>query len=116
MKDKKPRIEEWWMDDQINLVMDKTRKWELKPFKSTAGIWLPTDKGSLLGRAQDHKEIPDGAVIDNNSWDHEHCELCFETISDKGDYQRVGYTDGKSWLCVSCYTEYIESQKSSNKS
>ena len=29
-------------------------------------------------------------------------ELCFETISDRGDYQRKGYTDGKAWLCIDC--------------
>ena len=39
--------------------------------------------------------------------DHEHCELCFETISDKEGYQHEGYTDGKEWLCIDCYNKYI---------
>ena len=88
-------------------VRDNTRVWQLKVFKTSAGGWLPSKTGRLLGKAEDDKEVPSGGTLDARAWDHEHCELCYTTISDQGDDQREGYTDGKYWICASCYETYI---------
>lgn len=89
-------IEDWWTDPQIKLVKDSFRIWKKKPFKSIPGFWIQVEGSKILGKISQHEEIPKDAIIDKTAWDHEHCELCFETISDHGDYQREGYTDGKS--------------------
>jgi hypothetical protein len=107
MKEQEPKIEEWWTKGQVELVKDKTRNWQLKRFTTKPGIWIPTDSGSLLARAEDHQILPEGGVLDNSAWDHEHCELCFEKISDRVNCQKDGYTDGSSWLCRNCYQTYI---------
>jgi hypothetical protein len=44
---------------------------------------------------------------DNTAWDHEHCELCWATISEYLVHQQEGYTDGKEWLCIECHDKYI---------
>ena len=89
------------------MVKDVSRKWELKVFKSTIGIWHPAPEGRLLSKYVEGENLQEGAVIDPNAWDHEHCELCFETISDHGNSQKKGYTDGKAWVCEKCYDTYI---------
>jgi hypothetical protein len=100
-------IEDWWTDSQIKLVKDFSRIWLKKPFKSTSGFWTHIDEGWLLGKTSQHDQLPPDAITDDTAWDHQHCELCFETISDHGDYQHEGYTDGNEWLCANCYNKYL---------
>ena len=40
-------------------------------------------------------------------WDHEHCALCWVTISVNPEDQHEGYTDGKDWICVACFQQYV---------
>jgi hypothetical protein len=96
-------IEDWWTDSQKELVRDSSKIWEKKTFKATSGFWIQEDGGKLLGKTSQHEELPPDTVIDTTAWDHEHCELCRKTISDKENYQHEGYTDGKEWLCNECY-------------
>lgn len=107
MTDKNYIIESWWIPSQIDLVKDKSRIWTKREFKTTSGFWSEKDGGKLLGKTSSHEAMLRGAVVDDTAWDHEHCELCFETISDKEGYQKEGYTDGKEWLCTECYNKYI---------
>ena len=103
-------IEDWWTNSQIKLVKDASKVWIKKAFETISGFWIKVDGAKVLGKTSEHTEIPPDAIIDNRAWDHEHCYLCFETISDHGNYQREGYTDGKNWLCIECYNKYILSQ------
>jgi hypothetical protein len=64
-------------------VRDISRQWAKKEFKTTSGFWTQLDGGKLLGKTADHEKLPPDAVVENSAWDHEHCELCFEKVSDK---------------------------------
>jgi hypothetical protein len=110
-EDNKHIIEEWWTKSQINLVKDSFRIWIKKAFKSTSGFWTQPTGAKLPSKTSQHDVIPEDAIIENTAWNHEHCELCFETISDHGDFQREGYTDNKAWLCIDCFNKYISSQQ-----
>jgi hypothetical protein len=108
MNEKKiPKVEEWWTEDQIELVKDVSKIWTKKIFKTTSGYWLATDTGKLLGKVDDPNNIPKDALLDKAAWDHEHCYLCWKTISENGDHDREGYFDGHNWLCCECYLLYI---------
>jgi len=54
--------------------------------------------------------VPDG-------WGHDHCELCFKTITDfvrEGGQAPVvdeGHTNGSDWVCCECFAKYIESDR-----
>jgi hypothetical protein len=100
-------IEEWWTDYQKALVRDRSAVWARKAFKKVAGIWTATEGGRVLKKLIEGEALPDGGVVDENAWDHEHCELCWTTISDYPTYEHEGYTDGKNWLFVSCYEKYV---------
>ena len=51
--------------------------------------------------------VPDG-------WGHDHCELCFKTITDftredgRAPVVDKGYTNGNSWICCACYRQHLE--------
>ena len=94
-----PIGEEWWTNDRINIVQDRSIVWTKKRFETVAGIWIPIDGGGrILRKAEKREEIPEGATLDIAAWDHEHCMLCWQTISEHPSYQQEGYTDGEKWL------------------
>jgi len=62
----------------------------------------------LIGRRLAAGEVPGTAEeVVSGGWEHEHCELCWATISPHDGHQPTGYTDGKEWLCISCFGKYI---------
>jgi hypothetical protein len=67
------------------------------------------DRGTIVRKKLEGEEIPPGGFVVPGGWDHEHCRLCWERISDIEAGKNFGYTDGKDWLCESCYEKYIVS-------
>jgi hypothetical protein len=104
-------VEDWWDEWQIELVKDKSKSWELRTFKNVPGFWTIANGHKLLVRLSDQTELPEGATIDENAWNHEHCELCHETIAEYENYQHDGYFDGEKWICITCFKKYIEPGK-----
>ena len=48
-------------------------------------------------------------------WSHDHCEICWWTLSEGGDEENsVGYTDGQQWICSECYHLFIEPKVDTN--
>jgi hypothetical protein len=44
-------------------------------------------------------------------WDHEHCEICWESIS-QFDEQKCGYKDqNNNWVCEKCFHSFVEPKK-----
>lgn len=41
-------------------------------------------------------------------WDHDHCEFCWATFSEKKEDLNVGYatTDRYRWICENCYEDF----------
>jgi hypothetical protein len=99
--------EEWWTDDQKALVEDVSSVWTRKTFEKVPGIWINMDGGRILRKLTKDEEMPSGAVVDDTAWDHEHCALCWQTISEYPSDQPEGYTDGDNWLCLECHHKYI---------
>jgi hypothetical protein len=106
-ENKRRIIEEWWTDDQKALVEDASALWVRTRFEKVPGYWVPINGGKMLTKVSKDEKIPERAVVENTTWDHENCELCRQTISEYHTHQQEGYTDGKSWLCVDCYNNYI---------
>ena len=95
-----PYVGSYW-GERVELVLDNGRTWTRTIFHADAAVrgaggWIrrlePTDVGV---------EVIPGA------WDHEHCAICWATISTHE--QAEGYYDGKNdWLCVPCFQQYVE--------
>ncbi len=102
-----PPYESWWADGEIELVEDRTRAWTLTKYKAADGYWIVEDGYRMLGKVTPGRELPPGAVIQENAWDHEHCALCWGKISEYENDSPEGYTDGKHWICPPCYEKHI---------
>jgi hypothetical protein len=99
--------EEWWTDDQRELVEDLSRYWTKTRFETGPGIWISMNGGRMLRKLRKGEDLPEGCAMDMKAWDHEHCALCWRTISENPVHQQEGYTDGEDWLCIECYNKYI---------
>jgi hypothetical protein len=75
--------------------------WEKKVFVAQPGYWTQQQGGRLV--------IPEGVIHEPRAWDHEHRALCWKKIMEQGGDVQDGYTDGRDWLCVDCYHQYIAS-------
>jgi len=108
MSEKKQHIEEEWMTpDQVELVNDRNRRWEKKAFACQSDYSIPIEGGRAMTRLLSGQVVPEGARLEPNAWDHEHCALCWKKIMEKGVDFQEGYTDGKHWLCPNCYEQYL---------
>lgn len=105
-----PIREEWWTDDQWELVEDVSRHWAPAGFSITPGVWIPINGGRMLRKLQKGEDLPEGVTLDMKAWDHEHCRLCWQKISENSADQQKGYRDGDDWLCIECYNKYINPQ------
>jgi hypothetical protein len=98
-------VEQWWTDQQLALVEDRSRWWHLKTFEPSAASEHFIEGVRVLGKTSGSAAASN--VIEGG-WDHEHCELCWTTISPFPGDSPTGYTDGDRWLCAPCYTQYIQ--------
>lgn len=88
-------LDGYW-GERAELVFDTSLIWEKTEF-------IPRDAVRHLadGRTED---VPGG-------WDHEHCIICQESIS-QVDKQKYGYKDQKNnWLCERCFNSYVVPKK-----
>ena len=100
------------MDDYLQKLQEsavelRRQKWTLRPWKKRPVLASLEGRNSVLytGQPYDAKRytvIPDG-------WNHDHCELCWQTISDFTDENTIdtAYTDGSKWVCPGCFQGVI---------
>jgi len=80
-----PYLDGYW-GERAELVYDAARVWVRAEFR-------PRDS------------VRQGKVI-SGGWDHEHCRICWEKISEST--QPFGYHDqDEDWVCESCYEKYV---------
>ena len=91
-------------------TVDYLRKltWTYKKWTSTPAL-IDKSGGSsqqYIGQKFDPKYFD----LVENGWTHDHCEICFETISNKPGYGETdGYVaDNSVWLCEQCFSLFIE--------
>lgn len=102
-----PPYEHCWDNNDIEFVEDRTRTWTRTKYKATDGYWLAYEGFRMLGKVTPGEELPPGAVIEHNAWDHEHCALCWDKISEYEETLTEGNTDGEVWICPACYEKHI---------
>jgi hypothetical protein len=102
--------ETWWTEDQLALVENRRRVWHRMGFEPSDMLLIHRGPGQgSIGRQALPGDRPSAdREIVKDGWDHAHCELCSATISTGGENLNEGYTDGKEWVCVDCFEEFIE--------
>lgn len=79
--------------------------WILKPWRKRAALVDKYHSKPYTGqkiRTESQRIEPDG-------WEHDHCQICWWTLSEGDDPCRnQGYTyDGTKWVCTECFTKFI---------
>ena len=98
----------WWVLRELKIAQSDASTWRKEEFRTSNAVEFIKD-GHRVRRKQEGDEHPEGAKIVPEGWEHEHCRLCWETISPFGGDERTGYTDGSEWVCESCFEKYIAS-------
>jgi hypothetical protein len=87
--------------------VDKTQKWTKVVFNATDAVEVTETAGDGkpirgIRKLKSGEQLPSGAVVIKNGWDHEHCEIC-STHVNPGDYAFRNESD--LWLCLNCFEE-----------
>jgi hypothetical protein len=58
-----------------------------------------------MGKAT-NENLPEGGTLIKSGWDHEHCDICWETISPHTD-QAAMFSEPDHWICRKCYETFV---------
>jgi hypothetical protein len=87
---------------QVELVSTPSHVWRFARFVARDAVEFQVESGRLRTAATPGLR---GAGVPGG-WDHEHCELCNETISEHG--VASGWTNEEgNWLCEACYATHV---------
>jgi hypothetical protein len=101
------RIDDYW-GERAELVLDRQRVWTLRAFEATDAIRYEYESGHILGKAPAGATPQHGALV-KGGWDHEHCRICWATISSLHDPLAM-FSEPNHWLCQECYANYVVSR------
>jgi hypothetical protein len=101
-------LQSWWTPAQLQLARSGQTRWRRTLFQARDAISFEAPEAVPM-QAVANTEVPPDASVIPGGWDHEHCSLCWASISPAQDEEATAYTDGSAWLCVSCHCEYIAS-------
>ncbi len=99
----------WWRPDQLEIAQDDSRPWQKQSFIPKDLILFSIEGGRLGRQAVEGEVVGEEETRVKDGWDHEHCFLCWRTISANEGEPNEGYTDGTIWLCETCYQTYVAS-------
>ncbi|MBE7177324.1 MAG: hypothetical protein INR69_13015 [Mucilaginibacter polytrichastri] len=56
-------------------------------------------------------------TLDEKGWNHDHCVVCFRSISNDANQQTEteGYYNGYDWVCKTCFEEFIQTDDLNEK-
>jgi hypothetical protein len=101
-----PWIDGYWNAKLIERILETKKSWVRTKFESSDALAFDQDGVRGLGKAT--LPIPPKSKslgLVHKGWDHEHCEICRNTIGTNG--LEFGYTDPENfWLCPDCYEKY----------
>jgi hypothetical protein len=103
-------LSSYWQGYHVSMILQEDAQWEEVVFHATDAVQESfTEKDGRhfrkLSRMQRGQELPAGAQIVTDGWDHEHCELCNKHI-DPPDHAWTN-KDG-FWVCLSCFERYVK--------
>jgi hypothetical protein len=98
-----------WDRSQLKIAQSNPEQWSKNYFKASDMLAYKNQDGSTVGRKMTEGEAIDGGFVIHKGWEHEHCSLCWKTISELEPDEHFGYLYNSDWVCQECYTKYIES-------
>jgi hypothetical protein len=99
-----PYLDGYW-GERAELVLDERRNWQRRAFEPSDAVRYQAPGGASMVTKSSAEAPPGGETVDGG-WDHEHCDICWETINVYD--QPAGYfSPPRTWICDRCYTSYV---------
>lgn len=103
-------LSSYWQGYHVWMILREDAHWEDVVFHATDAVqesFTEKDGGHFrkLSKMRRGQELPAGAQVVTDGWDHEHCELCNKHI-DPADHAWKN-KDGL-WVCVSCFDRSVK--------
>ena len=99
----------WWIPGQLDAARSDPGEWQQKEFVSSDMLAFRNQDGSTWSRKLIDGEDTGNGFIVPGDWGHEHCVICWKTISEAPQNEHIGYVNKSDWLCQECYEKYISS-------
>ena len=102
-------------DIEENVAFCKDLSWQKQK-------WLPQDalvhcNGGRVSLYIGQRYDPEKIDLVKCGWSHDHCEICWwELYATDEPEHAEGYVSGNRWLCLECYTKFIEPAQAKNNS
>lgn len=97
-----PRLDRYW-GKRAALVLDRERRWSQRTFEPVDA--LAFNRAGEIRKATNQKVAVGGTLI-KGGWDHEHCDICWGTISPKTDTVAM-FSEPDHWICRRCYERFV---------
>ena len=96
-----PQLDSYW-GERAELVFDRSLVWKDQEYVAPDGVWIERSRTMRPFSG----EVPDGGVLVKGGWDHEHCEICCDSISQQTNPIGV-FAEPYHWICKECYRRFI---------
>ncbi len=85
----------------------KSRTWTFLTWQPTPA--LVNKQGMATHQYTGQHFDPQYFKIDPKGWNHDHCELCQTKFCENNtECETQGFNSGNLWLCITCYSTYIQ--------
>ena len=99
-------------DHELNTLFETVNY--LRQLVWTYKVWTPTP--ALIDKSGDSRQYvgqsfdPRYFDLVQDGWTHDHCEICYATISDiEDDGDKDGFNaESDDWICKDCYNLFIK--------
>ncbi|WP_159076361.1 hypothetical protein [Flagellimonas amoyensis] len=83
--------------------------WEFRKYSCPDALIAINGGSTWLYTGQKYDESK--VTLIKGGWAHDHCEICYATISEgeaTSEYEVEGYHSEFEWICKNCFTDFIQ--------
>ncbi len=99
-----PRFDGYW-GERAALVLNRQRHWSQRTFEPVDALAFKRPGDTLVSKAT-NQNMPADSTLIKGGWDHEHCNICWETISPQTDPVAM-FSEPEHWICQKCYDSFV---------
>ncbi len=98
------RFDGYW-GERAALVLDRSRRWKERAFETADAVAYKRPGDTLIAKAS-NQNLPEGSTPIKGGWDHEHCDVCWETVSPHAQPVAM-FSEPDHWICRRCYEKFV---------
>jgi hypothetical protein len=96
-----PLFDGYW-GERAELALNRLLEWREREYVAPDAVWFERSRTMRPFSG----DVPEGGVLVKSGWDHEHCQICWETISQQTNPVGV-FAEPDYWICKDCYSRFV---------